>query len=72
MEVTCVFSQESMHPHELFVKPLVAGECCVLCTTNEYQHINELIERFNIKSLLATPNLYKYLMSIIKKKIGIT
>lgn len=63
----CLFS-ESMHPHELFVKPLVAGECCVLCTTNEYQHINELIERFNIKSLLATPNLYKYLMSIIKKE----
>ncbi|WP_214803158.1 class I adenylate-forming enzyme family protein [Exiguobacterium sp. ERU656] len=62
---TCFFSTD-MHPHELFVKPLISGAKCLLINTDELINLDNILRKNNISHMLLTPHTLKSMLKISK------
>ncbi|MEK5209704.1 class I adenylate-forming enzyme family protein [Psychrobacillus sp. FSL H8-0510] len=59
----CLFASD-MHPHELFVRPLIAGAKSLLLTTKDLRNFKKQISKNNVTQILATPNAINSLLQL--------
>lgn len=64
----CLFSPD-MHPHELFVRPLIAGAKSLLLATNDLRNFKKHLNENNVSHILATPNVISSLLQLCKNPI---
>jgi long-chain acyl-CoA synthetase len=63
----CLFSTD-MHPHELFVRPIITGSKSLMLPSNQLRHFKEYLTGTGITHLLATPHTIKHLIQFSREK----
>jgi long-chain acyl-CoA synthetase len=63
----CLFSTE-MHPHELFVRPVISGAKCLLLPNFYIRYFNRYLLEEKVTHLLTTPNILQKLLIIVREK----